>query len=72
MMPRSASSLASSSVFYQLLPLIALTWFRGVCFRSQRHGLARLMGEFFDGFLTVVAAMAMLYLILIPCRPAIL
>ena len=29
------------------------------------------MGEFSDGFLTVVDATAMLYLILIPCRPAI-
>ena len=58
-------------VFSQLLPLIALTRFLGVCFRSQRLRLARLMGEFSDGFLTVLAAMAMLYLILIPCRPAI-
>ena len=37
------------------------TRFSGVCFRSQRLRLARLMGELFDGFLTVVAATAMLY-----------
>ena len=48
-------------VFFQLLSLIALTRFRGVCFRSQRLHLARLMGEFSDGFLTVVAATVMLY-----------
>ena len=50
--------MASSTVFYQLFPLVALTQLRGVCFRSQRLRLARLMGEFFDGFLTVVAATA--------------
>ena len=58
---------ASSTVFSQLLPFIALTRFWGVCFRSQRLRLVRLMGEFSDGFLTVVAAMAMLYGLLVPC-----
>ena len=48
-------------VFSQLFPFVALTRFWGVCFRSQRLRLARLMGEFPDGFLTVVAATAMLY-----------
>ena len=52
---------ASSTVFSQLLPFVALTRFWGVCFRSQRLRLARLQGEFSDGFLTVVAATAMLY-----------
>ena len=52
---------ASSTVFTQLFPLVALTQLRGVCFRSQRLRLARLMGEFFDGFLTVVAATFMLH-----------
>ena len=37
---------ASSTVFYQLLPFVAITRFWGVCFRSQRLRLARLMGEF--------------------------
>ena len=50
--------MASSTVFSQLFPLVALTQLRGVCFRSQRLRPARLMGEFFDGFLTVVAATA--------------
>ena len=45
-------------VFSQLLPFVAITWFGGVCFRSQRLRLARLMGEFSDGFLTVVAITA--------------
>ena len=53
--------LASSTVFSQLLPFVALTRFWGVCFRSQRLRLARLRGEFSDGFLTVVAATTMLY-----------
>ena len=53
--------LASSTVFSQLFPFVAITRFWGVCFRSQRLQLARLMGEFPDGFLTVVAATAMLY-----------
>ena len=35
----------------------------GVFFRSQRLRLARLRGEFSDGFLTVVAATAMLYVL---------
>ena len=52
---------ASSTVFSQFLPFVALTRFWGVCFRSQRLRLARLMGEFSDGFLTVVAASAMLH-----------
>ena len=52
--------LASSTGFSQLFPFVALTRFWGVCFRSQRLRLARLMGEFSDGFLTVVAATAML------------
>ena len=43
-------------VFSQLFPFVAITRFWGVCFRSQRLRLARLMGEFSDGFLTVVAA----------------
>ncbi len=51
----------SSTVFSQFLPFVALTRFWGVCFRSQRLRLARLRGEFTDGFLTVVAATAMLY-----------
>ena len=55
------SSQASSTVFYQFLPFVALTRFRGFCFRSQRLRLARLRSEFPDGFLTVVAATAMLY-----------
>ena len=53
--------LASSTVFSYFLPFVALTRFWGVCFRSQRLRLARLMGEFSDGFFTVVAATAMLY-----------
>ena len=57
----STSRLASSTVFSQLLPLVSLTQLRGVCFRSQRLRLARLMGGFLDGFLTVVAATVMLY-----------
>ncbi len=48
-------------VFCQLLPLVAITRFWGVCFRSQRLRLACLMGELSDGFLTVVAARAMRY-----------
>ena len=55
------SKWASSTVFSQLLPLVALTQLQGVCFRSQRLRLARLMGEFRDSFLTVVAATVMLY-----------
>ena len=51
---------ASSTVFSQLLPFVALARFWGVCFRSQRLRLARLMGEFSDGFLTVLDAMDML------------
>ena len=47
--------------FYQLLPFVAITWFWGVCFRSQRQLLARLMREFSDGFFTVGAATVMLY-----------
>ena len=61
MRPRLRSSQASSTVFSQFLPFVALTRFGGVCFRLQRLRLARLMGEFSDGFLTVVAATAMLY-----------
>ena len=57
----SRSSLASFTVFYQLLTFVVLALFLGVCFRSQRLRLASLMGEFSDGFLTVVAATAMLY-----------
>ena len=56
-----SSRQASYTVFSQLFPLVALTRFWGVCFRSQRLRLARLMGEFSDGFLTVVAATAQLY-----------
>ena len=52
--------LASSTVFSQFLPFVALTRFWGVCFRSQRLRLARLRGEFSDGFLTVVAATVLL------------
>ena len=48
-------------VFSQLLPFVAITRFGGVCFRSQRLRLARLMGEFSDGFLTVVAVTTMRY-----------
>ena len=48
-------------VFSQLFPFVALTRFWGVCFRSQRLRLARLMGEFSDGFLTVTVATAILY-----------
>ena len=55
-----SSSQAASTVFSQLFPFVALTRFWGVCFRSQRLRLARLRGEFSDGFLTVVAATAML------------
>ena len=55
------SKLASTTVFFQLFPLVAFTRFRGVCYRSHAYSLARLMGEFFDGFLTVIAATAMLY-----------
>ena len=57
----SQGRLAASTVFSQLLPFVALTRFWGVCFRSQRLRLARLRGVFSDGFLTVVAATAMLY-----------
>ena len=53
--------MASSTVFHQLFPLVALTQLQGVCFRSQRLRLAPLMGEFSDSFLTVVAATVMLY-----------
>ena len=56
----SRGRLASSTVFYQLFPFVALTRFWAVCFRSQRLRLARLMGEFSDGFLTVIAATAMI------------
>ena len=52
--------LATYTGFSQILPLVALTRFRGVCFRSQRLRLARLRGEFSDGFLTVVATTGML------------
>ena len=54
--PCAQGRLAVSTVFSQLLPFVAITRFWGVCFRSQRLRLARLMGEFSDGFLTVVAA----------------
>ena len=57
----SLGSRASSTVFSQLLPFFTITRFWGVCFRSQRLRLAHLRGEFPDGFLTVVAATAMLY-----------
>ena len=57
----SQSRLASSTIFSQFLSFVAITRFWGVCFRSQRLRLARLRGEFSDGFLTVVAATAMLY-----------
>ena len=50
---------ASSIVFAQFLPFVAITRFWGFCFRSQRLRLARLRGEFSDGFLTVVAVTAM-------------
>ena len=53
--------LASSTVSSQVLPFIAITRFWGVCFRSQRLRLARLMGEFPDGFLTLVAVTVMRY-----------
>ena len=55
--------LAASTVFSQLFPFVAITRFWGVCLRSQRLRLARLRGEFSDGFLTVVAATAMLYVL---------
>ena len=58
---RARSSQASSTVFSQFLPFVSLTLFLGFCFRSQRLRLARLRGEFPDGFFTVVAATAMLY-----------
>ena len=48
-------------VFSQFLSFVAFTRFWGVCFRSQRLRLARLMGEFIDGFLTVIAYTVMLY-----------
>ena len=35
--------------------------FGASAFARNAYGLARWMGEFFDGFLTVVAATAMLY-----------
>ena len=50
-----------STVFSQLLPFVAITRFWDICFRSQRLRLVRLMDEFSDGFLTVVAATAPLY-----------
>ena len=59
--PCAQGKLASSTVFSQLFPFVAITRFWGVCFRSQRLRLARLMGEFSDGFLTVVAVTAILY-----------
>ena len=55
------SKWASYTVFSQLLSFVALTRFWGVCFRLQRLRLACLMGEFSDGFLTVVAATVMRY-----------
>ena len=57
----SQSRLASSTIFSQFLSFVTITRFWGVCFRSQRLRLARLRGEFSDGFLTVVAVTAMLY-----------
>ena len=39
------------TVFSQFLSFVALTRFLGFCFRSQRLRLARLRGEFPDGFL---------------------
>ena len=51
----------ASTVFSQFFPFVAITRFWGVCFRSQRLRLARLMGEFSDGFLTVVTATVILY-----------
>ena len=62
--PRASCSrrrLAASTIFSQFLSFVAFTRFWGVCFRSQRLRLARLRGEFSDGFLTVVAVTAMLY-----------
>ena len=53
--------LAASTVFSQLFPFVAITRFWGVCFRSQRLRLTRLISEFSDGFFTVVAITAMLY-----------
>ena len=50
---------------------LLLHGFGASAFARNAYSLARLMGEFSDGFLTVVAATAMLYLILIPCHPAI-
>ena len=38
-----------------------LRGFRASAFARNANGLAHLMGEFSDGFLTVVAATAMLY-----------
>ena len=58
--PCAQGRLASSTVFSQFLLFVVLTRFWGVCFRSQRLRLARLMGEFSDGFLTVVASPVML------------
>ena len=52
------------SVFHGFLPIPSFRcYYRvlGVCFRSQHLRPARLMGEFSDGLLTVVAATAMLY-----------
>ena len=53
--------LAASTVFSQLFPFVAITRLWGVCFRSQRLRLTRLISEFSDGFFTVVAITAMLY-----------
>ena len=40
---------------------LLLHGFGASAFALNAYSLARLMGEFFDGFLTVVAATAMLY-----------
>ena len=53
-----------AAVFHGFLPVPSFRcYYRvlGVCFRSQHLRPARLMGEFSDGLLTVVAATAMLY-----------
>ena len=59
------SILASFTVFCQLFPFVALTWFWASAFARNAYSLARLMGEFFDCFLTVVSYTAGLTLSLV-------
>ena len=57
MLACALGSRSSPTVFYQFFPFVAITRFCGVFFRSQRLRLARLMGEFSDGFLSMIVAL---------------